>query len=145
MYIYIYIYVYIYIYTHSIPKAIHRTTETHTLCNPILRICSGSDICNLKKVYIQEALPRSAGPGRFGSLGNAPWGIAVWGILRSKLGWGECWGLQVGVWKVQRLMRRSKRQQGGVSMDQSAQGWSREPILVPTWAQYGPNLDWKIA
>ena len=86
---------------------IHRTTETHTLCNPILQIFSGSDRCNLNLFAIWHAIwkrfiskrlrpvPPGLGGG-FGSLGNAPWGIAVWGILRSKMGWEAIEGSKLG-------------------------------------------------
>ena len=111
-----------------IPKAIRRTTETHTLCNPILRIFSGSDKCNLKKVYIQEAPPRSAGPGRFGSLKVK---VGLGRVLRA-----PSWGLE-GPKADAEVQEAAGRGQHGPVGPGVVSGAHSGPNLGSIWARLG--------
>ena len=119
---YIYIYIYIYIYTH---------------------------------IYSKRLRPIPPGLGRDWGLGvqapgsqQEPWGPyfgGFWGGLGSILeDFASFWKVR----ETQRLLWRSQSQREGVRKGQGrprvGSGLAGESILVPTWAQHGPNLGPKI-
>ena len=107
-------------------------------------------------IYILKRLrPIPPGLGRDWGLGvqapgsqQEPWGTyfgGFWGGLGSIL---EDFASFWKVWETQRLLWRSQSQREGVRKGQGrprvGSGLAGESILVPTWAQHGPNLGPKI-